>query len=497
MSRNKRSAILGTAGHIDHGKTALVKALTGTDTDRLKEEKRRGITIELGFAHLEFDNILLGIVDVPGHERFIKSMVAGAGGIDMVMLVVAADEGVMPQTREHLDVCHLLGIKRGFVALNKIDLVDSDWSACVIDDLRSTLAGTFLEYAPIVPCSAITQEGIEQIRQLLKTLSNDVPSRDESGHLRLPLDRVFTMKGFGTVVTGTLLSGTIQTGDPVVVLPAGATTAVRRIQVHGETVQRAYAGQRTAVNLGGIEKETVARGDVLSHPDTLALSFVIDTKIRLLPNTRQSLKTQSKVLFHLGTRQQGATCTLLGKTILSPGDTSFAQLRFERPIVALPNDHFILRSFAKQYNYGTTIGGGIIIRTVASKIHPSDKNAISLLEKTADSHLPERVALEVLRSQTTGLTRVELQQRLNLNASELTKQLNTLLSNRTVIQYDREKGLFVHQKFFNVLQTLILQTLDQFHKKHPLAPGIDKEELRSRLGRGVNSRVFMSLLDAL
>src|SRR5205823_1351188 len=265
-----RHIILGTAGHIDHGKTTLVKALTGIDTDRLKEEKERGITIELGFAVLDLLPWRFGVVDVPGHERFVKTMVAGAAGIDLVMLVIAADEGVMPQTREHLDICQLLGVARGLVALTKKDLVDADWLALVTDDVRGRLAGTFLEQAPIVPCSATTGEGLDALRAAILALAPEVPGKDPDGLFRLPLDRVFTMHGFGTVVTGTLASGRVQEGDDVIALPGGAAGKIRGLQVHGQPHKQALAGQRVAANLQGVDRDAVARGEVLTHPGRLS-----------------------------------------------------------------------------------------------------------------------------------------------------------------------------------------------------------------------------------
>jgi selenocysteine-specific elongation factor len=286
---NTHPIILGTAGHIDHGKTALVKTLTGIDTDRLKEEQRRGITIELGFAHLTLGQTHFGVVDVPGHERFIKSMVAGAAGIDLVILVIAADEGVMPQTREHLDICQILGVQRGLIALTKMDLVDADWLALAREDVQQFLVGTFLAQAPIIPCSTVSGQGLPELQQSLLTLAQDVQPRDPHGLLRLPLDRVFTMKGFGTIVTGTLLSGTLRLGQEMRVLPGDVEGKVRGLQVHGQPVETALAGQRTAVNLGGVDRNAVARGEVLVHPQTLASSSMIDVQLTLLPGNRHPL----------------------------------------------------------------------------------------------------------------------------------------------------------------------------------------------------------------
>ncbi len=503
-----RSIILGTAGHIDHGKTSLVKALTGIDTDRLKEERRRGITIELGFAHLRLGDVLFGIVDVPGHERFIKSMVAGAGGIDIVMLVVAADEGVMPQTREHLDICQLLGVKRGLVALTKSDLVDPDWLDLVEDDLRQTLEPTFLADAPILRCSATKAAGLEPLKEALLSLAAAVDLRDPDGLLRLPLDRVFTIKGFGTVVTGTLLAGTLRPGDEVSVLPADVKAKVRSVQVHGEEQEQAVAGQRTAVNLGGVDRQAIGRGEVLVHPGTLAPSPMIDAEVSLLPGARKPLPARSKVLFHVGTRQQEATCSLLDVKRLEPGGTALAQLSFDLPVVALPVDRFILRGFHKQENYGTTIGGGEVLRVLSRRLRPRNTAAWALLEGMAAATTAERVALELLGAGPTGLTRAQLQQRLPYVPRELDKALTKLRSAGQAVVYDKDSGAAVHGDHFAALRARTLELMDAFHADNPLERGIGREELRSRLGHTIGpsragagsdrgSRLFFAILQQL
>ena len=491
------SVILGTAGHIDHGKTALVKALSGIDTDRLKEERRRGITIELGFAHLRLGETLLGIVDVPGHERFIKSMVAGAGGLDLVMLVVAADEGVMPQTREHMDICQLLGVQRGLVALTKCDLVDSEWTELVADDLAQTLAGTFLEGAPIIPCSAHTGEGLELLRQSLSRQAGLVRPRDATGLLRLPLDRVFSIKGFGTVVTGTLLSGSAAIGEELTVLPTGVSGKVRGIEVHGEPVERAVAGQRTAVNLGGVDRQEVGRGEVLVRPGALSPSHMLDATVELLPGTARGFARRTKVLFHLGTRQQEGACVLLEPIKLEPGGAALAQLRFETPVVALPGDRFILRGFRKQLNYGTTIGGGTVIRVLSRKARPRDREAIEQLHAMAAAEPEERVALEVLAAGPAGLSLAQLQERIPLVPAALDRTLRRLKELGQLITFDRDRGAVIHTDPFATLRQRALAITDAFHEDSPLEPGIGREELRSRLGQGLDPRLFHTLISDL
>ena len=436
-------------------------------------------------------------MDVPGHERFIKSMVAGAGGLDLVMLVVAADEGVMPQTREHLDICQLLRVQRGLVALTKADLVDEEWLELVHDDLSRVLEGTFLEEAPVVPCSAVDGRGMDQIKETLLSLTSEVRPRDPAGLLRLPMDRVFTMKGFGTVVTGTLTSGTVKLGDDVAVLPTNVTGKVRGLQVHGQAMEQAVAGQRTAVNLGGVDRQSVARGEVLVQPDTLCPSQMLDVSITLLPGVMRPLKQRSKVLFHLGTRQQEATLMLLDQKLLQPGDSAVAQLRFELPVVALPGDRFILRGFHKQENYGTTVGGGEVVRVLSRKVRPRDGETIDLLQQMATAAPDRRVELEVLGAGQTGLTRADLQQRLPMVPTTVDRLLTGLMGKRLVIRFDRDRGSVIHQEHFTELQRRVLTYVDAFHADTPLEAGISREELRSRLRTNTDARLYHALLSDL
>ncbi|MBA3452554.1 MAG: selenocysteine-specific translation elongation factor, partial [Deltaproteobacteria bacterium] len=361
--------VLGTAGHIDHGKTSLVRALTGIDTDRLPVEKARGITTELGFARLDLGTRRVAVVDVPGHERFVKSMVAGATGLDLVCLVIAADEGVMPQTREHLDICELLGVRRGLIVLTKRDLVDAEWIEMVSAEVRAAVAGTFLASAPIVPVSTRTSVGLDDLRATLARVVDDLPPRTPTGVFRLPIDRVFTVKGFGTIVTGTVLGGQVALGDELAVIPSGLTARVRGIEVHGEAVERAVAGHRAAVNLGGVAVDDLARGDLVIHPERVAPSHILDVELRYLSTAAGPLAARTKVLVHHGTAQVLATLALVGTTELAPGGTTLAQLRIDAstPLGALPDDHFIVRGFVANASHGTTIGGGRIIRVLAPK----------------------------------------------------------------------------------------------------------------------------------
>src|SRR5512136_2549864 len=353
-----KHVILGTAGHIDHGKTSLVKALTGVNTDRLKEEKERGITIELGFTFLDLPSgVRLGIIDVPGHEKFVKHMVAGAWGIDLVALVIAADEGVMPQTREHLDICKLLRVKKGLVVLTKIDLVDRELSEMVKEEVSEIVQDTFLRDAPILTVSSVTGEGIPQLLSTLDDLSQEIRERSSDGLFRLPIDRVFVMKGFGTVVTGTMISGSLTLGETVQVLPSGVEGKVRSLQVYGQSVEKAVAGERAVVNLQGIESSVVERGEVPTRPNTLKPTQLIDVYLESLPAAPRPLKHRTMQRFHIGTTLTNASMFLLDREELAPGQSGFVQLRLERPVVALPQDHFVIRgSSAIQ-----TIGGGVVL----------------------------------------------------------------------------------------------------------------------------------------
>jgi selenocysteine-specific elongation factor len=386
--------VVGTAGHIDHGKTSLVKALTGIDTDRLPEEKARGITIDLGFAFLEEPGELtIEIVDVPGHERFVKNMLAGVGGIDVALLVVAADEGVMPQTREHLAICALLKIRTGLVALTKADLVDADWLELVRDDVTGLTRGTFLEGAPILPVSAKTGQGLAELRAAMRSLAGAVPGRGTDALPRLPIDRVFTVRGFGTVVTGTLTSGRLAVDDRVEVFPRGATAKIRGLQIHGRTVTEARAGQRTAINFQGLERAAVERGDVVGLAGTLLPTTLLDATLELLPDAPRPLRSRDRIRLHAGTNEIMARVVLLDRASLEPGERAFARFRLEGPLVALPGDHFVVRSYSPMI----TIGGGTMLDIDPPRVRrkaPALLAHLTLLERGS----PEDVVDEHVRN---------------------------------------------------------------------------------------------------
>ena len=359
-----KQIILGTAGHIDHGKTSLIKALTGTDTDRLKEEKERGITIELGFAALDLPSGQhLGIVDVPGHEKFVKNMVAGATGIDIVVMVIAADEGVMPQTREHMEICTLLGVKHGMVAVTKIDMVDEEWLELALDDIRDFVRGTFLEDAPVSTVSSATQEGIPEFVKTLDELAAKIPERPHSDLFRLPIDRVFTIKGFGTVITGTLISGRVQVGSTIMIYPSGITSKVRGIQVHNEGAEEARAGMRTAINFQGLEKEAISRGEVLSRPNALEASYMVDVSLHYLASNKKPIKNRTRVRFHTGTSEVLGNLIVLDRNEIPPGEDTVVQLRLDTPVALVKDDRFVIRS----YSPISTIGGGKVLNPIPLK----------------------------------------------------------------------------------------------------------------------------------
>ncbi|MGE0396092.1 MAG: selenocysteine-specific translation elongation factor [Kofleriaceae bacterium] len=499
--------VLGTAGHIDHGKTSLVRALTGIDTDRLPVEKARGITTELGFAHVMLGEQRVAVVDVPGHERFVKSMVAGATGIDIVVLVVAADEGVMPQTREHLDICDLLGVRCGVVALTKSDLVDADLLALASDDVRSALAGTFLAGAPLVPVSTKTGEGLDELRAAIVAAIASLPPRETTGVFRLPIDRVFTVKGFGTVVTGTVLGGSIAIGDSLDVIPTGLETKVRGIEVHGASVERAVAGQRAALNLHALAVDQLDRGDMLARPDEVAESHILDVELRYLATAPGPLGSRTKVLLHHATSQSLATLALVGQSQLAPGDKAIAQLRLsaDTPIGALPGDHFIVRGFVATATHGTTIGGGTIVRVMAPRARRGSNHA-DTVARLAAAKLEQRIALEVKSASSAGLSVADLVRRLGASIGALAQPIADLVEKGEIVAIDRterarleelDPGELVRSDS-TYLHANVVAEIEQAISTAVAAPdGITREALRAKLPSALPSRAFDVLVDGL
>ena len=486
--------ILGTAGHIDHGKSALVKALTGIDTDRLKEEKARGITIELGFAHLELaGKIRFGIVDVPGHEKFVRAMVAGAGGMDLVMLVIAADEGIMPQTREHLDILRLLGITRGLTVLTKRDLVEWEWLDLVIAEAREFTAGTFLEDAPVVAVSSRNGEGLEELKTELERLANDVSQKRREGHFRLPVDRVFNMPGFGAIVTGTLLSGEVRVGDEFELFPFGREGRVRSIQSHGTKLEQGVAGQRLAVNLQGIDLDQVRRGDVLAPRGMFRSTRTVDVRLDHLASATSNLKQRSTFRFHAATSEQSAQVILLDREILKPGESAFAQLRFKEPILLLSGDRYLLRRSSP----AATVGGGIVLDPFPLRRRPRCREAPRLLESLNRRDLRRIIPLLISQSLFSGIDFEELTLRSGAPGKNVEAVLAGLLSSGEALQMTREPRIFLSRAAFEGVKQGLLNELNGYLADNPLREGIGKQELKTRLPKRSDQRFFTPLLAAL
>jgi len=483
-----RHVVVGTAGHIDHGKSTLVRVLTGIDPDRLKEEKERGITIDIGFAHLDLgDGLTLGIVDVPGHERFVKNMLAGVGGIDLVMLVVAADEGVMPQTREHLAICQLLRITSGLTVLTKADMAEPEWLELVTEDVRGFLRGTFLDGRPVVPVSAKTGEGLDALRGQLGELARAVPARSTDATFRLPIDRVFTIRGFGTVVTGTVAAGQVGVDERVEVYPRELSAKVRGLQTHGQAVSAAVAGQRTAVNLQGTERAAIERGDVLSLPGLLRPTFMLDATCELLADAPAPLKTRQRVRFHIGTSEVMARVHLLDGNELEPGGHGYVQVRLEAPVIALPRDRYVIRSYSPM----VTIGGGELLDVAPPKARrsPALLARLAVLER---GEPPAVIEEHVRRVGPGGARTADLRARTPFGPEALRGLLADLTARGRVLLVDRE--WYVHADAAQRLRDEAVAALGAFHAREPLKPGMSKEELRTRLG-GLDERVFLPLLD--
>jgi selenocysteine-specific elongation factor len=486
--------ILGTAGHIDHGKTSLVKALTGIDTDRLKEEKARGITIELGFAHLELpDGLCFGIVDVPGHEKFVRTMVAGVGGMDLVMLVIAADEGIMPQTREHLDILRLLGVKSGVVALTKRDMVEKEWLELVTEEVRDFVAGSFLEDSQIVALSSRTGEGLDDLKGALAGLAEQAEQKRREGPFRLPVDRVFTMPGFGTVVTGTLLSGEISVGDELEILPSGLEGRVRGIQAHGVKGDKGQAGQRLAVNLQGIDLDQVGRGDVVVPRGIFRATRAVDVRLDYLTSAPRELKHRATVRLHSATYEVSAQVILLDRDTLKPGERAYAQLRLKDPALLLSGDSYILRAFSPQ----VTVGGGVTLDPFPPRRRRRNDEALLLLEAfgTADPQLT--ILLIISQSLLSGIAFEDILLRSGFPRKQAEAALTALLTTGEIIQMTREPRLFLAKASVQALKQGVMNDITAYLAANPLKGGIGKEELKTRLPKRSDQRFFTPLLTAL
>jgi len=484
-----KSIIVGTAGHIDHGKTALVRALTGIDADRLPEEKRRGITIDIGFADLDLGEVRIGFVDVPGHERFVKNMLAGAHGIDLVALVIAADESVMPQTREHFDICRLLGVSQGVVVLTKKDLVDTELLELAQAEAEELIKGSFLESAPILAVSSRTGEGIDELKNALRRSALAVNSRSQDFVARLPIDRAFSMKGFGAVVTGTLIAGEIHEGDELELLPVGERVRVRGVQVHGASVNVASAGQRTAINLGGVEAAALSRGLVLAPSGRLRATQVVDASVQLLDSAPRGLRSRQRVRVHIGAAEVLARVRVLEETgEISAGGKGFAQLRFETPIVGVAGDRFIVRAYSPQ----VTIGGGVILDPFAIKHRAREFAEVrAALGNLSQGDHASRVSQFVINAGGAGVRREDIAARTAWHDELIATALDRATKGGSILKIE---DTFVARAKFDELADKVTAEITAHHKREPLARGLSKEILRERFFAGVAPDAFRAML---
>lgn len=486
-----RSVILGTAGHIDHGKTSLVQALTGVNTDRLAEERERGISIELGFAQMDVGDLRFGIVDVPGHERFVKNMLAGAGGIDLVVLVVAADEGVMPQTREHLDILHFLGVEQGVVALTKRDLVDEESCDIAQLDVEEALVGTTLEGAPVMPVSSTTGEGLEELKAELARLAERVQTRSSAGPYRLPVDRVFVMEGFGTVVTGTGFSGTVRVGDRLDLQPTEKTVRVRRLQVHGQECQEASAGQRTALAVHGVSKEEIERGYQLVSPGSLTPSWMLDVRVRVSPRWVRPVRNRERVRFHLASSEDLGRIILLDCDELKPGTDTVAQIRLETPVVPSVGDRFVLRSYSPM----VTMAGGTIIDAHPTKHRRYRPDELEAIERREGGG-----PLAILLEKVNGAGLLGVKPKDLIEATSLSREdVDAAVAEERDAGNVRvaANGRVLSADAWRIAKRGVLEEGLRFRERHPLRWGPTREELRTAVGDQASSHTFGELLEEL
>ena len=484
--------IIGTAGHIDHGKTTLIRALTGRNTDRLKEEQDRGITIELGFTWFDLESGLrCGIIDVPGHEKFIQQMVSGVVGMDMVLLVVAADEGIMPQTREHLDILELLGIEKCILVLTKCDTVDPEWVDMMEEDIRKELKDTILENAPVVRVSSVTGEGIEALKKEIEKMVSSLPERDTKGIPRLPIDRVFSLQGFGTIITGTLISGTLHKGDALAIYPEGLKARIRNIQVHEQDAEFAEAGQRVALNLSGVKKEELHKGSVISLENSMENSTLMDGKVTMLRDSKRSLKNRERLHFLSGTKEVLCRAVLLDKEEIAPGEEGLCEFILEEEMVFKRGDRFILRF----YSPVETIGGGIVLEPNARKKKRFSDEAIQELLSKEDGSLSD-VLETVIQEELNSLYTVQtLAKRLSHSVEEITPALSTRVEEGRVYPVDLQKErYFLHRENAYILSTEIGHLLEAFYKKHPYRLGMPKAEVREKVLKSSKQNLFDACL---
>lgn len=483
-----KNIIIGTAGHIDHGKTTLVKALTGRETDTLEEEKRRGISINLGFTYFDLPSgKRAGIVDVPGHEKFIKNMLAGASGIDIVLLVIAADEGVMPQTVEHMDILSFLNIKNGIIVLTKSDLVDDDFKELVKEDIKERVKSTFLENAKIIEVDSVSKNGIDTLINEVEKLSESIEGKNESAPARLNIDRIFSVKGFGTVITGTLIEGKIDIDDDLVIYPKNIKTKIRSIQVHGKSVKTAFAGQRTAINISNVKVEEIERGDILAAQNSMQESMMLDVKLTLVKHSKRKLEHWDRLRVYHGTREILCRAVPLDKEALDPGETGYVQLRLEEGIVAKKGDMFVVR----YYSPLETIGGGLILDPNPRKHKRFDENTISSLQMKEKGELSEIIEEYVQKNSRNYPNLKDIMTYTGENEQDIKTSLQKLCNTQTLILIS---NMYMHKTHYENLKKNTVNLLQDYHDKYPLRKGILKEEVRSKIENKFKSKDFDILL---
>jgi selenocysteine-specific elongation factor len=483
-----KNIIIGTAGHIDHGKTTLVKALTGRETDTLEEEKRRGISINLGFTYFDLPSgKRAGIVDVPGHEKFIKNMLAGASGIDIVLLVIAADEGVMPQTVEHMDILSFLNIKNGIIVLTKSDLVDDDFKELVKEDIKERVKSTFLENAKIIEVDSVSKNGMDTLINEVEKLSESIEGKNESAPARLNIDRIFSVKGFGTVITGTLIEGKIDIDDDLVIYPRNIKTKIRSIQVHGKSVKTAFAGQRTAINISNVKVEEIERGDILAAQNSMQESMMLDVKLTLVKHSKRKLEHWDRLRVYHGTREILCRAVPLDKEALDPGETGYVQLRLEEGIVAKKGDMFVVR----YYSPLETIGGGLILDPNPRKHKRFDENTISSLQMKEKGELSEIIEEYVQKNSRNYPNLKDIMTYTGENEQDIKTSLQKLCNTQTLILIS---NMYMHKTHYENLKKSTVNLLQDYHDKYPLRKGILKEEVRSKIENKFKSKDFDILL---
>lgn len=491
-----KNIIVGTAGHIDHGKTTLIKALTGRNTDRWEEEQRRGITIDLGFTYFDLKNgDRVGIIDVPGHEKFINNMVAGVVGMDLVLLVVAADEGIMPQTREHMDILGLLGIKKSILVINKCDLVDEEWLELVEEEIQEELEGTFLEGAPVVKVSAATGQGLAELTDTIQQLmSDEVVAKDTQTIPRLPIDRAFTLSGFGTIITGTLISGTITREDVLEMYPIGKECKIRNIQVHGQNQDKCYAGQRVAINLSNVKKKEIRRGCVLAPKNSMKNTDLLDVKLKVLEDSMRILTNHERLHLYTGTSEILCRAVLLDKEQIGPGEEGLVQLRLEEEIAVKRGDRFVVRFYSPM----ETIGGGIVLEPNPVRKKRFDAQAIEELKKKESGSLGDVMELQIKEHGDTMITLAELAKVMAHSVDELKEYLDELEESGTIFVFPMKKDTYLwHRDSEFAVRQKIEETLQKYHSEHPYRYGMKKAEIHNTFLKKIKPNIFDAYIERM